>query len=326
MLSFKSDLNESGKGNAPAFRCPSCNSESLRWRGAIPDAYEFAGQVLENPLPGGDLFGCKDCALCFRSPIQGPEVYDRLYASGKSEPWDAFAARIDHRLAAAAIMSATPSGDVLDIGCGAGGLLSLLPVSYRKYGVELGEQARCLAASRGVEIICDSFRSLHQIDRRFDIVVATDVIEHHPQPGVLLDNCLRLLKPGGHLIVSSGAADAPLWRISGGKYWYCQFAEHLTFVSAKWFERVCANRYEIKEVERFSYVQRDVQSRLKGLILTVIYLCSDRLYESLATRRLAQNRSTEPITPPLPPGIGLFRDHILVTLLKRVPGSVSKPT
>ncbi len=61
--------------------CPSCGNAGVQKLGAIPDVYEFAGQRLKEPLPGGLLFKCLYCELRFRNPILSSEIYDNLNAA-----------------------------------------------------------------------------------------------------------------------------------------------------------------------------------------------------------------------------------------------------
>lgn len=295
--------------------CLCCGGARLRSRGTIPPACVFAGRTLEQPLPGGELLECEDCALCFRNPIHAASFYNRLYAEGEAEPWDSSLGRTDHRLAREALVSLLPQGDVLDIGCGAGGLLATLPPQHRRFGVEIGDAARRTAEQRGVHIVGRSFFELNGIVRTFDAIVATDVIEHHPAPQRLLDDCLALLRPGGHLVFTTGASDALLTRLAGGRFWYTQFAEHLTFVCPAWFERMGAGRYAVRRVRRFRYVERSLASRAKGLAMLALHWASPATFVRVE-RHLRPATGPADERPPLPPGIGVSSDHFLIALQK----------
>lgn len=297
--------------------CLCCSGSRLRSRGKIPPAFVFAGCPLNQPLPGGELLECQDCALCFRAPSHPTAFYDRLYAQGQAEPWDSNLGRIDHTIARDALVSLLPQGDVLDIGCGAGGLLAMLPTQHQRFGVEIGTDARRIAEQRGVKIVGSSFFELSDIAQTFDAIVATDVIEHHPAPHQLIDDCLALLRPGGYLLFTSGAADAPLARLTGGKFWYCQFAEHLTFVCPTWFERLGGGRYTVRKVRRFRYSKRSVASRAKGLAMTALYMISPAAFQYLG-RRMASGATFAAAAPLSPPGIGVTSDHFLIALQKTV--------
>ena len=309
-----------------ALSCPDCGAGALRERGRIPDASEFAGQPLDAALPGGILFECRACALAFRWPVAEPAFYDALYARAKAGEWASVARRIDHEHIAAALQRHCSGGDVLDIGCGAGALLARLPSAYRRHGVEIGAAARRAAARAQVELVGHSFHALNQIEQRFDAVLAADVIEHHPRPGDFMAEALALLKPGGLLIVSTGNPDAALWRLCGGNFWYCQFAEHISFVSPRWLAgwserssqrssaRALAGAAQVVEVRTFAYAELPPGRWLKLAGLLLFYLVSPARYG----RALARRRGWAGTLPyhATPPGTGLTRDHFVAVLRK----------
>jgi ubiquinone/menaquinone biosynthesis C-methylase UbiE len=81
----------------------------------------------------------------------------------------------------------------LDFGCGTGGILSNLPAGKR-IGVELGEQAANEARSKGIEV----HSSLAQVpDDSVDLAISFHAIEHVDHPLAVLEEIVRVLKPGG---------------------------------------------------------------------------------------------------------------------------------
>jgi 2-polyprenyl-3-methyl-5-hydroxy-6-metoxy-1,4-benzoquinol methylase len=90
------------------------------------------------------------------------------------------------------------SGALLDIGCG--------NKPYRVWMVEKGcEVTGCdieQSSEKLVDIICPA-TSIPLPDASFDTVFSSQVLEHVAEHGKMLDECYRLLKPGGYLIVSA---------------------------------------------------------------------------------------------------------------------------
>jgi ubiquinone/menaquinone biosynthesis C-methylase UbiE len=90
------------------------------------------------------------------------------------------------------------SGYLLDIGCG--------NKPYRIWMVEKGcEVTGCdieQSSEKLVDIICPA-TSIPLKDATFDTVFSSQVLEHVAEHGKMLDECNRLLKPGGYLIVSA---------------------------------------------------------------------------------------------------------------------------
>jgi SAM-dependent methyltransferase len=100
---------------------------------------------------------------------------------------------------------------VLDIGCG-GGLLSEAlaqrgaDVTAIDLAPELVKVARLHALESGAQV---DYRVQAAEDLAaeqpgsFDVVTCMEMLEHVPDPGAIIEACKRLLKPGGHLFLST---------------------------------------------------------------------------------------------------------------------------
>ncbi len=97
---------------------------------------------------------------------------------------------------------------VVDIGCGNGALCrELASRGYEVVGCEPSADGIRLARSAAPELV------FHQIgvdddpsqvgDESFDVVIATEVIEHLVRPRNLLRFAKKVIRPGGHLIIST---------------------------------------------------------------------------------------------------------------------------
>ena len=116
---------------------------------------------------------------------------------------------------------AAPLGDLLDIGCGQGRLLKLLASrAKRVVGVDVDSDARRLA--RAELLVAGSQNcSLRQgdmyslpFDDEFDTIILDDVLGSAQRPTQVIEETLRLLKPGGRVIflTSVDASDATSMR------------------------------------------------------------------------------------------------------------------
>jgi dolichol-phosphate mannosyltransferase len=132
-------------------------------------------------------------------------------------------------------------GPVLDVGCGSGRTVQTirgvvgLDVALRKL--------RWLRAS-GRHLVQGDMSHPPFRDRAFDAVVCSEVIEHVPRERVRLDRLVRLIRPGGLLIVATPDYGRARWRVlewlygkilPGGyanehvnPYTYTELREHLT--------------------------------------------------------------------------------------------------
>lgn len=99
---------------------------------------------------------------------------------------------------------------VLDLGSGNGFLCSKLSAAgYNVVGVEVDEGGVKIAQATYPNIpfyqysVEDDPSELMRTEEPFDVVVSTEVIEHLFSPHLLPIYAARVLKPGGHLIVST---------------------------------------------------------------------------------------------------------------------------
>jgi SAM-dependent methyltransferase len=101
-------------------------------------------------------------------------------------------------------------GRVLEVGCGTGGLL--LAGSRRGWeitGVDIAARWLVVArrrlddAGRCAELVAASVEALPWDDASFDTVAADSLVEHLDDPRIALGECLRVLRPGGRLLLWS---------------------------------------------------------------------------------------------------------------------------
>jgi SAM-dependent methyltransferase len=100
-----------------------------------------------------------------------------------------------------------PAGRILDVGCGAGpGLRYLAGNGVQTYGVDLVyyplAEAQKIVPVQGL-VQADVAYALPFADQRFDIVLLSEIIEHLRNGRPLIFECYRVLRPGGHLIVTT---------------------------------------------------------------------------------------------------------------------------
>ncbi|MBU2623829.1 MAG: methyltransferase domain-containing protein [Proteobacteria bacterium] len=75
-----------------------------------------------------------------------------------------------------------------------------------------------------IDLVCD-ITAIPEPDASFDVILCSEVLEHVPEPTHVLDEFVRLLKPGGKLILTAPFASfvhmAPYHYCSGfSRYWY----------------------------------------------------------------------------------------------------------
>jgi ubiquinone/menaquinone biosynthesis C-methylase UbiE len=117
------------------------------------------------------------------------------------------------------------AGDrVLDVACGAGGLVvDLAPRVERAVGVDLSDGMLQIARSRwlatadapaNVEFVLGSSDPLPFDDGSFTALVCTTALHHFPDPQRSIDEMARVLEPGGRLVIGDACRDTPATKLA----------------------------------------------------------------------------------------------------------------
>lgn len=129
---------------------------------------------------------------------------------------------------------------LLDVGCGNGAWLALMRSGgWDAYGVEPDPESATQAAALGLPIAPDLFTAPFP-DQHFDAITMNHVVEHMHDPRAALARCLKLLKPGGRLWISTPNLDA--WgRKCFGRAWRgLEPPRHLVLFTAAGLRRLLA--------------------------------------------------------------------------------------
>jgi len=109
-----------------------------------------------------------------------------------------------------------PPSSVLDLGCGTGSLGVLAEeMGHEVVGVDVSaamvDRARkkVRAAGAGMELLVGDAGDPPVGDRSFDVVLARHLLWTLPTPEAALRRWVRLLRPGGRLVLVEGRWDAP---------------------------------------------------------------------------------------------------------------------
>jgi SAM-dependent methyltransferase len=104
---------------------------------------------------------------------------------------------------------AADEGLVLDIGCGSSRIVQTLP---RAVGIDLAIRKLRWLRAPGRALLAADMNHLPFRDRSFNAVVSSEVIEHIPRRDVRLEELIRVIRPGGTLILGTPDYGKRLWR------------------------------------------------------------------------------------------------------------------
>lgn len=136
-------------------------------------------------------------------------AYDDVYRGKKPGRQDLNLDRWPRNRLEGCVRFAPPGERVLDVGCGSGKLLYNLRHKFEELcGIEFSE-ARVGIAAAALEGLNSDVRQgniegrLAWDDGSFDVIVLSDVIEHVVNLWAAMEEITRLLKPGGHVVMST---------------------------------------------------------------------------------------------------------------------------
>jgi SAM-dependent methyltransferase len=161
---------------------------------------------------------CNTCGLVRSDPTVAPEVVASLYSQSSCTYGEEVASlRNTYRRYLASLSSYhVVKGSLLEIGCGNGFFLE--EARAQGYAVVWGVEPSTAAIAQAdsqvrPHIVCDTMRPGLFASEQFDVICLFQVLDHIPDPGALLDECLRVLKSGGVMLCINhniGAASARL--------------------------------------------------------------------------------------------------------------------
>lgn len=158
-----------------------------------------------------EVRACEGCGLWITSPRPLREHLQAVYPGGyhrrviEAGPPPAAA---EHR------------GRLLDLGCGVGNYMAIARCEgWSCLGVEISEEAAAIARSRGFDVIVGDAAEVELGEDEFDHIRCAHVLEHLPEPEVVLARLARAVKPSGEIMVllpNRRSATSMLFR----RYWF----------------------------------------------------------------------------------------------------------
>jgi len=180
-----------------------------------------------NHAPGqyGDLYSCDRCGTVQQPSLPRGDALLDLYRRMRDDHYldEEEGRRRTARRLLDVIGRRAPSGRLLDVGCGHGLLLDeARERGYSVEGLELSTYA--LEHARGglelpvrEETVADL--SAEPDPPRYAAIVLADVLEHLDDPVATIDDCLRLLEPGGVLCLVTPDPASRTARLAGPRWW-----------------------------------------------------------------------------------------------------------
>jgi len=165
-------------------RCPACDSSDARSSGS---------------KNGFDFFVCRSCKTIFTGRLPMPdedEDYDNYYSESNLSAPDFVVERIGEIIGDFSAFRET--NRLLDVGFGAGTIMDVATeMGWDVCGTEVSQPAVDHAKAKGRTVHHGTLKSAKFPDSHFDVVTASEILEHLADPVGELVEIFRILRPGG---------------------------------------------------------------------------------------------------------------------------------
>jgi 2-polyprenyl-3-methyl-5-hydroxy-6-metoxy-1,4-benzoquinol methylase len=146
-------------------------------------------------------------------------------------------------------LPALPGGKLLEIGCGNGAFLARMHrLGWNVCGLDTDPAAVSWGKQvYGLDLICGTVDSLKLPENSYDVITMNHVIEHVHDPGGLLRECRRILRPGGKLILTTPNAGSFGHKLFEGDWRGLEPPRHFMIFSMQNIEQ-CTKRSNLETV------------------------------------------------------------------------------
>ena len=131
---------------------------------------------------------------------------------------------------------------ILDVGCGDGVISEpLMKMDHFVAAVDLPTVATSTHKCKVSSIMAGDAETLGFADATFDLVIASEVLEHLWEPESFINEAYRTLKSRGYLIIETPEGMAGL-----------NYDSHMNFYTVEKLEKMLTTKFIIKKVERLA--------------------------------------------------------------------------
>jgi SAM-dependent methyltransferase len=208
--------------------CPACGGSRARHLGA---------------KNGFEIFVCGLCSSIFTGHVPADdeqEDYDDYYSESNLSVPPFIRTRL--REIIGGFESYRKTNRILDIGFGAGTLMeTALELGWEVWGLEVSKPAVDQAIAKGFNVFHGTIQESDYQTNFFDVVTASEILEHLPDPEADLKEIVRILRPGGLFWGTTPSARSISFRLMGLDWSVLSPPEHIQLYSRDGAKRMLRN-------------------------------------------------------------------------------------
>ncbi len=233
--------------------CEVCGSDERQFAASRRDLF-LGGDAVYS------MYHCQGCGVVYQYPRPTPQTIGHFYPSQyqqytpgvNTESW---LRRLDRRYGlrkrCQIVVKHVAAGRLLDIGCATGDFLSEMKryAGWTVFGLETSSTAAAYAhAAEGVPVVNAIPNTSPFANGSFDAITMWDVLEHVHDPRAVIQEVVRLLRPGGVFVVNHPNWDSIDRRLFNSFWLGYELPRHLYLFPPKILRKIMAE-YGFEEVE-----------------------------------------------------------------------------
>lgn len=258
-----------------------------------------------------DIFSCANCSSHFiKTKNINSRLYDIIYSSSKTPGYDRYfrysqqvklekdplkflATEEPCHFPVFKNLCRQKNLKILEVGCGYGYLTyALNQAGHRAFGIDISKSATNIAKNNfGEHFSCSDLGFfIKKTKNKFDVVVATEVVEHVADPREFIKECLSVLKDNGKIILTTPNKDyspsSSTWDTDGPPV-------HTTWLSKKGFETI-ASSFGLKAdfIDFSDYYPKNENKLMNFLLSRKMFIQDSVLMEDGSPNPNRRNPST----------------------------------
>ena len=180
---------------------------------------------------------CPVCGLVLLHPVPDDRVLHQYYNDSYEVDFNSYFKGVQRRSRTILdeLAKRFPNrGRLLEVGCSYGGFLAeARREGWDVTGIELSQTAANHARERlGLRVLSGSLPDqLQQLGEQYEVLALFHVIEHVPNPILLLESCRKLIKPGGLLVLKTPNVASAIAKVTGASWHWVSPPAHLYLYS-----------------------------------------------------------------------------------------------
>lgn len=198
--------------------CKICGSKNnkIEYKGKIRDG-SFGNYTKDDV----EIYKCCSCGAMYHENMRSSEFYEGSeYRQKMGENTGDYEVLHDREVLEKLNYTGTDvfrDKIVADIGCGGGSFLDFVAgVASQIIGIEPTEAFRKKLQAKGYHAYAYTEEAFKDYKNEVDIITSFDVIEHVENPRIFMEECYKLCKIGGRIVIGT-PTEQPIMRMALGK-------------------------------------------------------------------------------------------------------------